>query len=347
MISKGDFIVIKDLFKQGYSIRKIARLMKLDRKTVTRRLADESYQIPKRSITKESKLESYKPYILDFIRKSDKRIPYSVILDDIKDMGYTGSRSILQDFLTEEYSRLDPLSDPVIRFETLPGKQMQVDWTTIRHGKNPIYGFVATLGYSRCSFVYFTDNMETDTLIMCHEKAFLFFGGVTQDILYDNMKGVVITRNHYGYNRHKFNPKLLDFSKKHGFSIKLCKPYCPKTKGKVERFNSYLKANFYRPLVIKLRDAKLDVTHQILNQYLNAWLMKANERIHGTINRKPNDVLLEEHPHLTPYVVERKINAATTNEAVIKRAKELPVTIVHKSDLTEYDSLLLLGGNAA
>lgn len=64
------------------------------------------------------------------------------------------------------------LDDPVVRFETISGEQMQVDWTTIRNGKNPIYAFVATLGYSRYTFVCFVDNMEASTLVSCHEKAF-------------------------------------------------------------------------------------------------------------------------------------------------------------------------------
>ena len=345
MISKEDFIVIKALKAKGHNISEIAKLMQLDRKTVRKRLDDEELLPATRKVHKPSKLEPYKPYITDFIGKSDKRIPYSAILDDIKEMGYQGSGSILREFLTAEYRKLALPDEPVIRFETAPGKQMQIDWTTIRSGAEPIYALVATLGYSRCTFVYFTDNMETDTLIMCHEKAFLFFGGVTQDILYDNMKGVVITRNKHGHGNHEFNPKLLDLSKKHGFNIKLCKPYCPKTKGKVERFNSYLKGNFYRPLAIKLKDAKLDITHQILNQYISAWLIKANDRMHSTINRKPSEVLVEELPHLIPYVVYSSVKNSTS-ETIIKRAKELPVTTVQRPNLSQYDSLLFEGNVA-
>ena len=54
-------------------------------------------------------------------------------------MGYQGGRSILQEFWPKGIER-NLEKDPVVRFETLPGEQMQVDWTTIRYGKNPIYG---------------------------------------------------------------------------------------------------------------------------------------------------------------------------------------------------------------
>ncbi len=335
MISKGDYIVIHELYEKGYSIRKIAKMLKIDRKTITRRLKQNNYQIINRIIKRESKLESFKKFIVEFINKSNKRIPSSVILDEIKNQGFTGSRSILQDFLRDEYKKKLEIKDPIVRFETEPGYQAQVDWTTIRAGKKPIYGFVMTLGYSRKSFVYFTNNMEDDTLVLCHEKAFLFFSGATKTILYDNMKAVVIERNCYGTGLHKFNAILNDLSKKYGFIIRLCRPYRAKTKGKVERFNSYLKGNFYRPLLIKLHDAKLEITHQILNDHIFAWLDKANDRIHGTTNKKPNELFAEEVSHLTPYI------ASIEKEDNIRQAKHLPKVIIQRPNLAQYDQLLM------
>ncbi len=338
MISKEDFIVVHALYEKGHNISEISKLTKLDRKTVRKRLNEIDLAPSSRIVTQPSKLEPYKPYILDFISKSSHRIPYSAIMSDIQAMGYQGGRSILQEFLTKEYQERRLAKDPVVRFETLPGEQMQVDWTTIRSGKNPIYGFVATLGYSRYTFVCFTDNMEASTLVSCHEKAFLFFGGVTKTILYDNMKQVVVKRNCYGAGEHKYHDELFDLSKRCGFTIKLCKPYRAKTKGKVERFNSYLKGNFYRPLAIKLKDANLEVNHQILNQYINSWLINANNRIHGTTHRRPLDMFIEEVSALLPYmmvVVNTQLNM--TNQ---ERSKELPLTIVHKPNLARYDSLL-------
>ena len=62
--------------------------------------------------------------------------------------------------------------DPVVRFETAPGEQMQVDWVEFRKGKNPLYAFCATLGFSRMSFVEFVTDMKVQTLIACHQHAF-------------------------------------------------------------------------------------------------------------------------------------------------------------------------------
>lgn len=339
MISKEDFIVIHSLFEKGHSISEISRLTKLDRKTVRKRLKEVELLPSTRVVNKISKLDPYKSYILDFINKSNRRIPSSVILSDIRELGYQGGRSILQSFLTKEYNNRGLLRDPVVRFETLPGEQMQVDWTTIRYGKTPIYGFVATLGYSRYTFVCFTDNMEASTLIACHEKAFLFFGGVTKSILYDNMKQVVVSRNHYGAKEHKYHSELFDLSKRCGFNIRLCRPYRAKTKGKVERFNSYLKCNFYRPLAIKLNDANLGIDHNVLNQYISPWLINANKRIHGTTNRQPLEMFIKESLSLIPYMQPSllKLDSITTPP---ERIKEIPVTVVQKPNLTQYDLLL-------
>lgn len=342
MISKGDFIVIHDLHNKGYSNREIARLLKIDRRTVGKKLRNPNYQAPAtREATKISRLDPYKKYILEFIGKSKERIPYSAILDDIRELGYTGGRSILQDFLTAYYKQQRKSNnDPVVRFETDPGEQMQVDWTTVRWGKSPIYGFVAVMGYSRMTFVYFTDNMRADTLVQCHEQAFMFFGGVPKTVLYDNMKTIVDERDAYGKGKHKFNAPMFDLMKRMGFTIRLCKPYRAKTKGKVERFNSYLKGNFYRPTVIKLNDIGLEVTPMTLNQFVGSWLTRANNRLHETIKCKPTDRLAREQQALSPYLVSsKKVTMGYCNN-------NIPVVTVQVSDLNEYDQLLRNGGNA-
>ena len=337
MISKGCFIVIHELRAKGYSIRKIAKLTNMDRKTVARRLQQTDYApMAMKIANRQSLLEPYKQHINDFINQSNYRIPYSVILEDIKSQGYTGSRSILQRLLTKLYRAREPLKEPVVRFETNPGEQMQIDWMTVRSGKSPIYAFVAVLGYSRFIFVHFTDNMLADTLIMCHELAFLYFGGVTRTILYDNMKTVVESRNHYGAGLHKYHPKLFDLSKKHGFSIKLCKPYRAQTKGKVERANHYIKNNFYRVAVIKLKNARLDVTPNALNELVSPWLIRANNRIHGTTKQIPRDMLLHEE------LISIGVNSAQSTRNIKEEYynKYVPTVIVASTNLLKYDQLM-------
>ncbi len=61
--------------------------------------------------------------------------------------------------------------EDMIRFETASGKQMQVDWIEFRKGKSPLSAFVATLGFSRASYVEFVTNEKLVTLIECHKRA--------------------------------------------------------------------------------------------------------------------------------------------------------------------------------
>jgi transposase len=135
--------------------------------------------------------------------------------------------------------------DPVIRFETLPGQQTQCDWVVFRRGKQPLSAFVATLDFSRAGYVEFVTDEKLQTLLDCHEHAFDFFGGVVHEVLYDNMKTVVLERDAYGPGEQRFHPAFLDFASHHGFLPRLCRPYRAKTKGKVERFNGYLRRSFY------------------------------------------------------------------------------------------------------
>lgn len=100
----------------------------------------------------------------------------------------------------EEYlATLKPVAkpEPIIRFETQPGQQMQVDFTTIRRNNTTLKAFVATLGYSRATFVKFYDHERTDAWIDGLENAFQFFAGVPQEILFDNAKTIMIERDAY------------------------------------------------------------------------------------------------------------------------------------------------------
>ena len=89
------------------------------------------------------------------------RIPGTVLLSELKLRGYTGGITILRDYLASLRSVTAP--DPAVRFETKPGRQMQVDWAVMRRGADPLSVFVAVLGYSRTAFAQFVTD--------CHEAA--------------------------------------------------------------------------------------------------------------------------------------------------------------------------------
>jgi len=340
MIDKEEFTVIHTLHKRGYSIRAISKIVGLNRRTVSKRLQEEKLH-PYKKIEYKSKLDPYKKYIVSRVEQAaPDKIPSSVIYEEIKKYGYDGKIRIIQTFLSS--LKITTTAEEVIRFETKPSYQAQVDWTIIRSGKNPIYGFVMVLGFSRMAFVYFTDNMRQETWQDCHIKAFEYFGGVPQTLLYDNLKSVVIQRDKYGKNQHGFNNDFLEFAKDN-FIPKLCKVYRAKTKGKVERFNLYLKRNFYIPLKASLKGSAITIDSTLLNSKVFSWLETANARIHNTTKKKPIDMFKEEKTLLQPFyssVKEVKTNKKQSQKVSNINLDQLNIDIEYHTTISDYEKVL-------
>ncbi|HLH72563.1 MAG TPA: IS21 family transposase [Chloroflexota bacterium] len=290
---------IRVLRRQGKSIREIARLLDVSRNTVRRYLRSDGLPRYERE-ARPSKLDPYKQYIEERVKTAAPDwIPATVLLRELKTLGYTGGYSILKDRL----ATLRPLAkpEPLIRFETEPGRQMQCDFATIRRGRDRLSAFIATLGWSRAAYVEFVIDERLETLLGCHEHAFYFFGGVPREVLYDNMRTVVTDRDHYGPGLHQYNRTFLDFAHHYGFVPRLCRPYRPKTKGKVERFIGYLRASFYVPLASQLSPERLTVDRDTANARVGTWLREvANARVHATTGEVPSVRLELERERLQP-----------------------------------------------
>jgi transposase len=284
--------------------------------------------------------------MLQTAKDKNVHIPTTVIYEDIKFLGYTGSLRWLQQVMQKHELRGRILAEELVRFETEPGKQFQVDW--IEFPKNNLSAFVATMGHSRVSYVQYVTDEKIDTLIECHLNAFKYFGGVPEHGLYDNMKTVIIKRNAYGYGKHKLNPMFEDFAKHCGFKIKVCKPYTPKTKGKVERFNHYLRYSFHNALGVRLAMKNYELNIDNANSEVLKWLDNvANVRIHSTTLQKPSILLKEELPYLKaipkPY---NGIHPKNTGNIIIKDSSivksNIPISVIHipQRDLQNYDNLI-------
>jgi transposase len=234
-----------------------------------------------------TKLAPFTAYLLSRVQAArPKWIPATVLLREIRERGYTGAISQLKSYLAP-LKRGEP--EPLVRFETDPGEQMQADFTHVRRGRDPLLAFVATLGYSRASCVRFTRGEDAVTLCTCLREALIFFGGVPAHVLLDNPTTVVIERDAYGAGEHRFHPGLLAVAEEFGFRPRLCRPYRAKTKGKVERFNGYLKSSFLVPLAATLKQASLKLDLAAANAHIGPWLQEvANARVHATTREIPN-----------------------------------------------------------
>jgi transposase len=300
MLKLEEWMEIRILHRQGLGIRAIARRLGVSRNTVRKALRGKEPPHYPRRVVRVSKLEPYKEYLRARVEAAKPAwLPATVLYREITERGYRGEISILRDWLRTLKPCREP--EPVVRFETTPGEQLQIDWIVFRRGRDRLSAFVATLGYSRASYVEFVTDERLETLLECHEPAFEAFGGVARRVLYDNMKTVVLERDYYAEGRHRFQAGLWDFAHPYGFVPKLCRPYRAKTKGKVERFNHYLHHSFYHPLASRLKQLDLRLDKATANVEVRHWLGEvANRRLHATTGRRPSEVLLEERKHLQP-----------------------------------------------
>ncbi len=183
-----------------------------------------------------------------------------------------------------------------LRFETPPGKQMQIDfgekWLFIGGVPQKRFVFVATLGHSRREYAEICFGLRQRDWILGIEHAFSYFSGVPEELLVDNPKSLVLSHPRSG--KVQFHPEFLAFCQHWGLRPRACQPYRARTKGKVESGVGYVKGNAMGGLEFE-NDAALD-------RHLARWLREvADVRIHGTTFERPIDRFeAAEHMALRP-----------------------------------------------
>lgn len=289
------------------SARSIARELSVSRYMVDRvirthaenrdaELADQA-GIPPASLgpapsLRSSKLDAHNAKIKQLLERYPK-ITAQRIFEEIKLDGYDGGHSILRQRI--RFLRKTPPKQLVVRFETAPGVQAQMDWATYdvdfsMEGKRRVNLFSYILGYSRRQYIHFTETMDFETTIRQHILAFEHLGGVAATCLYDNMK-VVVTR--WEDDAPIYNTRFLSFATHYGYKPWACEVRRPQTKGKVERPFHYIETN-----LLNGRDFR-SLEH--LNETTRWWLSQvADIRIHGTTKKTPLELHAEEMPHLLP-----------------------------------------------
>ncbi len=232
MLRSNTVHTIRDLLAQGYSIRAIALETGIARNTVRKYLRGTPEAAPRPR--RPSKLDPFKAQIRQWLTE-DRLFNCETMFERLKASGYTGSRSLLKLFV-QPLRPPRPGRRPVRRYETTPGEQLQIDWGEFLYEQDgqmhKLYGFTAVLSYSRMRFVCFTKRSDTASLIRCLMQACQYLDGLPQTILADRMKSVLLQMDG---RTPVWNPQFADFLAAIGVTPRVCRPYAPQTKGKVER----------------------------------------------------------------------------------------------------------------
>lgn len=313
MFTLEEFFMIRDLHHQGLNISQISRTTGYHRNTIRKYLAAQTLPAPAPRGPRQSKLDPFKAYIQQ--RIAEYPLSAARIHREIQEMGFDGKYTIVKEYIRTIRPR--ETVQAVLRYETKPGVQAQVDWGECNRieedgHSHKLSCFSMILGYSRMRFMEFTLSTDVYTLIQCHLHAFDYFGGYTEEILYDNIKTVILKRA-LRASDHQWNAKFEDFFSHYGFIPRLCRPYCPQTKGKVENSIGYMKRDFLLGGVFSSLD---DMNRQLLQ-----WLNRINATPHGTTNEIPFDRQDQENlkpmTGVPPYPLRREEHRKISREAYV------------------------------
>jgi transposase/predicted HTH domain antitoxin len=285
------------LFHGGASMRRIARSLGVSRRTVAKVLrqveqARNAPVTPRPRGARGSLLDAYEPVIVDLLARYPD-ITAERIHEELRGRGYAGGYTIV----SQRVRLLRPRAviAPVRRFETAPGQQAQMDYSTYDldfsdEGRRRVHAFSYVLGYSRRQYLRFVEAQDFATTVREHIRAFEHLGGVAAECLYDNMKVVV---SGYDGDDPVYNPRFLAFAAHYGFRPAACRPRRPQTKGKVERPFGYVESSLLGGRTFR------GLEH--LNETAVWWLADvADIRIHSQTKARPIDRHAEERSHLIP-----------------------------------------------
>ncbi|MHB1126938.1 MAG: IS21 family transposase [Bacillota bacterium] len=306
------------LKEMGLKISQMARHLHLSRNTVYKYInlsPSELDNVIIEQSQREKKLDAYGKEILSWLRNFPD-LSSAQVLDWLIERHPEKKINVCESTVRRYVSNLRKEHDiPKItwqrEYEAIEdppmGYQMQVDFgekklknTDGNLVKLQFISFV--LSHSRYKYVEWLNRpFKTADVILAHENAFAYFGGMTKEIVYDQDHLILVSENSGDLIlTHEF----ANYTAKRKFKIYMCRKQDPESKGRIENVVGYVKKNFARYRTYYNLDR--------LNEDCLAWLERTgNGKIHNTTKKKPAEVYALEKQHLRPVL--EKINIGYTN----------------------------------
>jgi transposase len=286
------------LRRQGWSKRRIARELALDRATVRKYLAQADSRSPAPqsgsaefppsksppnpqtgSATRFGPVSLCEPWREQIEQALAQGLSIQRIHQDlVVERQFVGSYFAVRRFVLQRVSSQEL---PFRRMECEPGQELQVDfgkagWVIEDGKRRRPHLFRAVLSHSRKGYCEAVWRQTSESFIRCLENAFRHFGGVAATVVIDNLKAGVIQADWYDP---EINPKLEEFARYYGTVILPTKPVMPRHKGKVEAGVKYAQSNAVKGRSFESLAAQ--------NLFLSDWEKNvADTRIHGTTRQQ-------------------------------------------------------------
>ncbi|WP_107935754.1 IS21 family transposase [Ureibacillus chungkukjangi] len=325
------YLEIQQLKKLGLNKSQIARRLGISRNTVYKYInmtPEEFEDMLEHMEVRQKKLDCIKEKLITWLKQYPD-ISSAQIHDWIKERypDLTVGESTVRCYVSQlrkEYSipkikvtrQYEAVEDPPM------GQQMQVDFgqVTVRntfHQPQKLWFMACVLSHSRYKFVYWLDRpFTTADVIQAHEQAFVFYGGLPQEIVYDQDHLILVSENGGDLI---YTKEFANYLKHRAFKVRMCRKGDPESKGKVENVVGYVKKNFARHRI-----------YYNLAQWSEdclAWLERTgNGKVHQTTKKIPAEVFQQERLYLRPVQEKYHLNEA---KASITRVVRKDNTILY------------------
>lgn len=280
------------------SISAIARDLNLSRNTVKKYLKAETEPTYQRRAQPCPKLGKHQAKLTlwleqDATRPKGQRRSAQRLFEDLQREDYTGAYDSVQRFVKRwKAERPSGPTDAFVPLVFAPGDACQFDWS---HEHVVLGGVAQTiklahfrLSHSRQPFVVAYPRETQEMVFDAHARAFAFYGGVPNRMIYDNPRTIVDAV--FNGKARQFNRRFLALASHYLFEPVACTPASGWEKGQVENQVGNLREWLFTPTP-KFADLAS----------LNAWL---ETRCRELANR--NHPTLKEHTVAEVFALERK-----------------------------------------